>query len=644
MKIKTPIISIAVFLWATAYTSMVRAETLPRIIISEISIAGNDTDDDFIELYNMGDIIVSLNNWHICRRTKNNTSPCTGSNLIKKFSSNDAILPKKFLLWANSKGKKYIDLADIKTADSLTDNNSLALLDDTDTLIDSVTWGSGHADPFLPSILYPDNPPKNKSLIRNITTPNFSLSDKPTPTNSKDETYKDPLPTIYNNLVRLNEILPNPSEKGEANEFIELYNNSDEIISLIGWSIRKDSSTNGQYIIQANDFPQGTNIVARGFFLIPRNISGFVMANSNKTISLHDPKEKEISAVSYRATKEDVSLNYTATGWRGGTPTPGAENILNNLPETQEKVPKKGYRGTPVTFNARGKDSDGDTLKYIWNFGDGHKSYKEKTSHKYEGNGVYTITLTTTDGSDDVTETFALKIESYPHPKIRITSLIPNPTGKDTDNEWLMLENKGKKNVNLKGFGIATGWKNLVNHPIREDFMLKPQQETKLTRTHSLFTLPNQKGKVELRAPDGKVLQKIKYKLEKSIAEDITYQKKKGERWSFEKTAEEPADTNTEIAPPPSEEENPMEEPAPTPDINTQPEEENKEENSDFQETEKLEGAVLGASTIAETPPVLRDDIVAIPQKQEYSIVFWLRQAFTNINAYLNNMRDTSQN
>jgi hypothetical protein len=53
---------------------------------------------------------------------------------------------------------------------------------------------------------------------------------------------------------------------------------------------------------------------------------------------------------------------------------------------------------------------------------------------------------------------------------------------------------------------------------------------------------------------------------------------------------------------------------------------------------------VLGASTITETPPVLRDDIMAISQKQEYSIVFWLRKAFFNINAYLNNIRSTSQN
>lgn len=600
MKEKSLLFGIAVFLWALANVSIVFAEELPQIIISEISIADNDTDDDFIELYNTGDTIVSLNNWYICRRTKNNTSPCTGSNLIKKFSSNDTILPKKFLLWANSKGKKYIDLADTKTADSLTDNNSLALLDDTDTPINSVTWGSGHTDPFSPSILYPDNPPKNKSLTRNVATPVFSLSDKPTPTNSKDETYKDPPPTIYDNLIRLNEIFPNPSEKGEANEFIELYNDSDKIVSLIDWIIRKDYSENGQYLIKAPDFPEGTDIAARGFFLIPRSISSFAMTNSNKTISLHDPNGKEINAIHYTKTKENVSLNYTSTGWRGGTPTPGAENQINNLPETNEKVPKKGYRGVPVTFNAKGKDADGDKLKYDWDFGDDHGSRKANTSHAYEKNGTYTVTLKTDDGREEMLETFTIEIRSYTYPKIRITSFAPNPTGNDTDNEWLMLGNRGKKSVNLKDFGIATGWKNLVNHPIRENFIIEPKQEAKLTREISLFTLANQKGKVELRAPDGKVLQKIKYKLEKSIAENAVYIKKKGERWNFEMSdIENVSENENETSLPASTSEQiPEENPAPASDIPAPDEPQNDQET---------EGEVLGASITESDAKLSRD-------------------------------------
>ena len=43
-----------------------------------------------------------------------------------------------------------------------------------------------------------------------------------------------------------------------------------------------------------------------------------------------------------------------------------------------------------VDFDARGKDSDRDTLKYTWDFGDGHKSYKKETSqHKEKGDYLF---------------------------------------------------------------------------------------------------------------------------------------------------------------------------------------------------------------------------------------------------------------
>ena len=584
MKTKIIFIGASVFLYVSFHIPIASAET-KKIIISEIQITGGSghTNDEFVELYNTENTDQTLTNWELRKKTKGDDS-ARGA-LFHKFEGNLTISAGKYFLWTNKDSNaNFIDLFDIqsknKTSPNLTDDNSLGLYDNTNVLIDAITWGSGHKGSFSPSSLYPDNPPGGKSLTRDVTTLILSLSDKPSPTNSRDETYEDPPPPIYASHIRLNEILPNPSEKGEANEFIELYNDSDETVSLTGWSIKKDRSESGKYLIKAEDFPKGTDIPAGGFFLIPRKISGFIMANSNKTISLYDPSEKEASAVSYATTKEDVSLNYTATGWRGSTPTPGTANVLNNLPETREKVPKKGYRGVAVDFDARGKDSDRDTLKYTWDFGDGHKSYKEKTSHAYEENGTYTVALKTNDGKDDTVETFTIKIESYPHPEVRITSLMPNPAGNDTDNEWVMIENREKKTVNLKGYGIATGWKKLSNHPIREDFFIEPKSEAKLTRLFSLFTLPNQKGKIELRAPDGKVLQKIKYKLEKSIGENIVYQKKKGQRWKFEEsiiknilssdTPEETAATD-ETAPP---ENNNEETPPPTPTENVQEEKE----------------------------------------------------------------------
>lgn len=99
-----------------------------------------------------------------------------------------------------------------------------------------------------------------------------------------------------------------------------------------------------------------------------------------------------------------------------------------------------------------------------------------------------------------------------------------------TDHEWIEIENREKNEINLKGFSIATGTKkkNLANHPIRVDFIIAPKSVKRLTREHSLFTLGNVRSHIELRSPDGKVVQHLKYKYEKSLADDTLLKKEKG--------------------------------------------------------------------------------------------------------------------
>jgi len=337
-----------------------------------------------------------------------------------------------------------------------------------------------------------------------------------------------PTPHTYSSSVRINEILANPSGPEEKEEFIELYNPTDDDVDLSLWSL-KDMSATGKYI-----FPLETTVPTKHFFTIYRPTFDFALNNSNETLFLLDPNGETRDTVTYKTAKEDISFNYTSSGWRGGTPTPDAPNHTNALPETKEKIPRKGYKNVALSFDARGKDEEGDSLKYTWNFGDGHKSYKEKTTHTYKDNGTYIVTLKTSDGKDDVEETFSLIVQSFPHPTVRIIAILPNPTGIDTTHEWVLIENREKKKINLKGYSIATGWKKLSNHPIREDFFIQAKKQALLFNTISLFTLPNQKGKIELRAPDGKTLQKIQYKLDAPLKDERIYRKEKGSAWQWD--------------------------------------------------------------------------------------------------------------
>ena len=538
------------------------------IIIQEVQIAGDSTDDEFIELYNSSDTSIDISNWQLRRKTESGSVSS-----IKVFAKDTLVPPYSYYLWANSKGA-FSNIADATTSSSaLANNNSIALYTKSGAdglLIDSLSWGKGglFRETDLPQI----TPLKNESLIRDTpgswiirkpSNPENSHSNPspPTPILIPDPNPEppqvlpapspapNPLPPVIvvptpaplpaspvviplNTTVSINEILPNPLPPDE--EFVELSNQGNEPVDMAGWTLH-DASKNGQYT-----FPQRSILHKKDFMVIRKSLFRFALNNSNETLILRDSQERVVYTLHYPRSIAGVSLNQASPNFRGGTPTPGQANLLNELPITRERVPASGFPDIALTFNARGKDSEDTHLKYVWDFGDGHKSYKEKTTHKYQETGSYTLTLTTKDSKDSLTETFTVTIKKYTPPKLRIVAFSANPEGADTGKEWLDIENRSKREVDLKGFSLATGTKSkkLTNHPIRESVTLEAGETLRLTREHSLFSLPNTKGYLELRAPNGDTVDRFHYKQEKTLAENALYQKERGGSWTLIADAE----------------------------------------------------------------------------------------------------------
>jgi len=327
----------------------------------------------------------------------------------------------------------------------------------------------------------------------------------------------------YSSALRLNEVLPNPNGKDteENAEWIELYNSTTKAIDLSKCKINKDILSG--------------EIGALSFKII---YPSFTLTNTKFTLELLCEDLDIKDSVSYSDAKSGLYYSFDETDWHWNNKlTFEKENKFNSPPTGKSQKDKTIYVGVWADFEAKGSDKDKDKLKYTWDFGDGHKSYLAKTRHKFEKAGKYKVILKISDGTEDKITEDEIEVKNYPSKDIDIIEISPNPEGKDTENEYIILENKEKKELNLKDWSIATGAKKLYNHPIVEDLIIPKKGILKITREFSKFSLNNKKGKVELRYPNGKVASKIKYdKGEEGVAENEIYTKI-NKNWIWKNTA-----------------------------------------------------------------------------------------------------------
>lgn len=137
----TPILSLGFFAGAA------RAEMVNHIVISEIQIAGETVDDEFIELHNPTNQEINLENWSLKRKTK------TGIEYNYYISSNiqGIIKPYGYFLivprarCGDNKLENCYTGAIIKDNEYTTDsymavNNTIALFDNNKEIIDEIAW------------------------------------------------------------------------------------------------------------------------------------------------------------------------------------------------------------------------------------------------------------------------------------------------------------------------------------------------------------------------------------------------------------------------------------------------------------------------------------------------------------------------
>lgn len=140
--------------------------------------------------------------------------------------------------------------------------------------------------------------------------------------------------------VLLSELTPNPVGSDEA-EYIELYNTSDEIKHISGWSVKDASGKT--YTLKNSTIPP------RGYLLLARKDTGIALNNTTDSITLTNALGTEVDAVTYTGSTEGLAYaktNQRVWAWTN-TATPEKENIVSTISTTTKTT--TAIKGKTVT-------------------------------------------------------------------------------------------------------------------------------------------------------------------------------------------------------------------------------------------------------------------------------------------------------
>ncbi|MBU3024043.1 Ig-like domain-containing protein [Zobellia galactanivorans] len=126
--------------------------------------------------------------------------------------------------------------------------------------------------------------------------------------------------------------------------------------------------------------------------------------------------------------------------------------VTNIAPEAVASGPSSAAPNSVVLFTGSGSsDPNGDTLTYLWDFGDGNTSSQMNPSHTYTSSGDYNVELTVNDGnggSDSVIISITIETPTTFDP---LTGRYTAPAGTSI-------------NVNLESYGTGKGGATLSAH------------------------------------------------------------------------------------------------------------------------------------------------------------------------------------
>ena len=363
------------------------------------------------------------------------------------------------------------------------------------------------------------------------------------------------------NDVILNEIAWMGTEISYNDEWIELYNNTNQDIDLTSWTLK---ASDGSPEINLSGI-----IAANGYFLLERTNDDSVpditadqiysgsLGNTGENLELRDAENNLIDSVNSsgewfagdnttKQTMEKTNNTWQTSLDAGGTPkalnSDGAEIMLEDNEEetpagsTSSKIPiipvnqpPVAYAGTDITAlinqeiifdGSLSSDPNNDSLTYFWNFGDGATDIEQISKHTYLYPGQYIVTLLVDDGEFSDLDIITINIYNQ---SIIISEFLPSPEGEDQENEWIELFNQSSQIANLSNWQLddQDGGSSPFIFPVNS--LIGPNQFLVLRRPITSIALNNDHDQVRLIYPDGSLAAEINYLAEKKEGFSIAF-------------------------------------------------------------------------------------------------------------------------
>lgn len=141
-------------------------------------------------------------------------------------------------------------------------------------------------------------------------------------------------PIEYPSGIIINEILPSPEGPDAENEWIEVFNQNNFIVSLADWKIEDLKGVVHTFI-----FSKTAQILAKEFLVLSREITKITLNNDGDGLNLIQPNGKAIDRVDFEKASLAQSYNQTESGWFwSSTLTPGKENIVIKEESVQSEI------------------------------------------------------------------------------------------------------------------------------------------------------------------------------------------------------------------------------------------------------------------------------------------------------------------